>query len=149
MNLMAKYLDPICQKIQQKLEKYKEASIDCTSIWLGGAKQEVNTCGKQFVVDMEKHSCAFNRWDLTGIPYKHAVNAIAFKKERAKDYVLDFYKTDTYIALYSHHIQPCNGPNLWSDADMQYFLQYIKFRQGSLRLIEEEMIKMKYITLIG
>ena len=38
MNLMAKYLDPICQKIQQKLEKYKEASIDCTSIWLGGAK---------------------------------------------------------------------------------------------------------------
>ena len=101
------------------------------------------------MVDMEKHSCAFNRWDLTGIPYKHAVNAIAFKKERAKDYVLDFYKTDTYIALYSHHIQPCNGPDLWSDADMQYFLQYIKFRQGSLRLIEEEMIKMKYITLIG
>ena len=101
------------------------------------------------MVDMEKHSCAFNRWDLTWIPCKHAMSIIAFRKERAKDYVHDFYKTDTYIALYSHHIQPCNGPDLWSDVDMQYFLQYIKFRQGSLRLIEEEMIKMKYITLIG
>ena len=104
MNLMTKYLDPICQKIQQKLEKYKEASIDCTSIWSSGAKWEVNTYGKQFVVDMEKHSCAFNRWDLTGIPCKHAVSVIAFKKEWVKDNVHDFYKMDTYIALYSHHI---------------------------------------------
>ena len=104
MNSMTKYLDPIGQKIQQKLEKYKEASIDCTSIWLGGAKWEVNTYGKQFVVDMEKHSCAFNRSDLTRIPCKHAMSIIAFRKERAEDYVHDFYKTDTYIALYSHHI---------------------------------------------
>ena len=69
------------------------------------------------MVDIEKHSCAFNRWDLTRISCKHAVNVIAFRKERAEDYFHDFYKTNTYIALYSHHIQPCNGPNLWLDAD--------------------------------
>ena len=117
MNSMTKYLDPICQKIQQKLEKYKEASTNCTSIWLGGAKWEVNTCGKQFVVDIEKHSCAFNRWDLTEIPCKHAVSVIAFRKEQAENYVHDFYKMDTYIVLYSHHIQPCNGLDLWLDVD--------------------------------
>ena len=122
---MTKYLDPICQKIQQKLEKYKEASIDCTSIWSCGAKWEVNTCGKQFVVDMEKHSCAFNRWNLTWIPCKHAMSIIAFRKERAKDYVHDFYKTETYIALYSHHIQPCNGLDLWSDTDRDAILHPI------------------------
>ncbi|KAL0014690.1 hypothetical protein SO802_001759 [Lithocarpus litseifolius] len=33
---MAKYQGPICHKIQQKMEKYKEASIDCKSIWSGG-----------------------------------------------------------------------------------------------------------------
>ena len=32
---MAKYEGPICHKIQQKLVKCKEDSIDCTSIWLG------------------------------------------------------------------------------------------------------------------
>ena len=35
-NSMANYQGPICHKIQQKLEKCKEASIDCKSIWSGG-----------------------------------------------------------------------------------------------------------------
>ena len=29
----------------------------------------------------------------------------------------EFYKKDTYIALYSHLIQPCNGPDLWPEVD--------------------------------
>ena len=43
---MAKYEGPICHKIQQKLEKFKEASIDYTSIWSSGSRWEVNSCGK-------------------------------------------------------------------------------------------------------
>ena len=43
---MAKYEGSIYHKIQQKLEKCKEASIDCTSIWSGGARWEVNSGGK-------------------------------------------------------------------------------------------------------
>ena len=64
---MAKYQGPVCHKIQQKLEKCKEVSIDCTSIWSCGTRWEVNSGGKQFVVDVEKRSCACNCWDLTGI----------------------------------------------------------------------------------
>ena len=114
---MAKYEGPICHKIQQKLEKFKEASIDYTSIWSSGTRWEVNSGGKQFVVDVEKRSCACNCWDLNGIPCKHAVHVIAFRKEQVEDYMHDFYKKDTYIALYSHLIQPCNGPYLWPEVD--------------------------------
>ena len=77
----------------------------------------MNSYGKQFVVDVEKCSRACKYWDLIGTPCKHAVHVIAFKKERAEDYAHDFYKKDTYIALYSHLIQPCNGPDLWPDID--------------------------------
>ena len=45
------------------------------------------------------------------------MHVIGFRKERAEDYVHDFYKKDTYIALYSHLIQPCNGLDLWSEVD--------------------------------
>ena len=45
------------------------------------------------------------------------MHVITFRKERAKNYVHNFYKKDTYIALYSHLIQPCNGPDLWPEVD--------------------------------
>ena len=64
------------------------------------------------MVDVEKRSCACNCWDLIGILCKHVVHVITFRKERAEDYVHDFYKKDTYIVLYSHLIQSCNGLDL-------------------------------------
>ena len=45
------------------------------------------------------------------------MHVIAFRKEQVEDYVHEFYKKDTYIALYSHLIQPCNGPDLWPEVD--------------------------------
>ena len=97
---LAKYEGPICHKIQQKLEKCKEASIDCTSIWSGGARWEVNSGGKQFMVDVEKHSCACNCWELTRIPCKHARHVIGFMKEQADDYVHEGY---IYCFIFASH----------------------------------------------
>ena len=135
---MAKYEGPICHKIQQKLEKFKEATIDYTSIWSSGTRWDVNSGGKQFVVDVEKRSCACNCWDLNGIPCKHAVHVIAFRKEQAEDYMHDFYKKDTYIALYSHLIQPRNGPDLWPEVDGDAILPLIhKIQLGRLKIDKE------------
>ncbi|KAK9987881.1 hypothetical protein SO802_028120 [Lithocarpus litseifolius] len=73
--------------------------------------------------------------DLTRISCKHAMHVIAFWKERAKDYVHDFYKKDTYIALYSHLIQPCNGPDLWPDVDGDAILPPIhKIQLGRIKI---------------
>ena len=74
----------ICPRIQDKLEVNMEATRDCTSTWSGGSKFEVHCKGKQFVVDLEKRSCACYRWDIIGIPCMHAVSAIAYKKEMAE-----------------------------------------------------------------
>ena len=108
MDSLAKYQGPICHKIQQKFEKCKETSIDCKSIQSSGIRWEVNSCGKQFVVNVEKCSCASNNQDLTRIPYKHVVHVIAFRKERAEDYVHDFYKnqsqTHQYVKIYNYFV---------------------------------------------
>ena len=110
---MLKKFGPICLRIQDKLEVNKEATRDCTSTWFGGSKFEVHYKGKQFVVDLDKHTCACYIWDLTGIPCKHAVSAIAYKKEKAKNYVHHYYKVETYLRTYSHLIQPTNGKEFW------------------------------------
>ena len=58
---MLKKFGPICPRVQDKLEVNKEATRDCTSTWSGGSKFEVHCKGKQFVVDLDKHTCACYR----------------------------------------------------------------------------------------
>ena len=58
---MLKKFGPICPGIQDKLEVNNEATRDCTSTWSGGSKFEVHCMGKQFVVDLDKHTCACYR----------------------------------------------------------------------------------------
>ena len=106
---MLKKSSPICPKIYDKLKVNKEAAKDCTSTWSGGSKFEVHCKRKQFVIDLEKHTCAYYIWDLTGIPCKHVVLVIAYKKKKAKNYVHSYYKVKTYLRTYSHLIQPTNG----------------------------------------
>ena len=106
---MLKKSSPICPKIQDKLKLNKEATRDCTFTWSSGSKFEVHCKEKQFVVDLDKHTCACYRWDLTYIPYKHPVSAIAYKKENAENYVNHYYKVETYLRTYLHLIQPTNG----------------------------------------
>ena len=53
------------------------------------------------------------KWDLTSIPCKHAISAIAYKKENAENYVHHYYKVETSLRNYSHLIQPTNGEEFW------------------------------------
>jgi hypothetical protein len=64
-------------------------------------------------VDIAAKKCACYKWDLTGIPCKHAVSAIAHKKHIPEEYVADYFKVETYHRVYSHLIEPTNGEELW------------------------------------
>ena len=50
---------------------------------------------------------------MTDIPCKHAVSAIAYKKEKAANYGHNYYNVETYLRTYSHLIQPTNGEDFW------------------------------------
>uniref|UniRef100_A0A2N9FZE3 SWIM-type domain-containing protein n=1 Tax=Fagus sylvatica TaxID=28930 RepID=A0A2N9FZE3_FAGSY len=126
---MLKYQGPICPRIQEKLQKCKAESKGCTPKWGGGNRYEVTSDGKKYIVDIVKKSCACNKWDLTGIPCKHAVRAISYKGHNAEDYVDDYFKKKTYLKVYSHLIQPCNGPDFWPIAAGDPVLPPIHRRQ--------------------
>ncbi|KAL6144067.1 hypothetical protein ACLB2K_054762 [Fragaria x ananassa] len=54
------------------------------------------------------------RWDLSGIPCKHAISSIYLKRENPDDYVSRCYLKTTYMSIYNNLIQLVNNMDLWS-----------------------------------
>lgn len=80
--------------------------------------------GDQCVVNMPKRECTCRRWELTGIPCKHAVAAINDMAKHNKesidnqvaipeDYVSPCYWLTTWKETYQHKIEGIAGPPFW------------------------------------
>ncbi|XP_062013810.1 uncharacterized protein LOC133730190 [Rosa rugosa] len=60
----------------------EKAVVDCIATFNGGDIAEVdNIEGSKNVVNLAMRTCTCRRWDLTGIPCKHAISAIYMKRE--------------------------------------------------------------------
>ena len=103
---MSKYKGLLCPNIQDKLEKIKIDARNCFCTCAGEKKYEVDFYSTQNVVDLNNKSCSCRMWDLSGIPYKHAISAIYANKEKPESYVHAYYSTETYLAIYKHVIMP-------------------------------------------
>ncbi|KAL6223293.1 hypothetical protein ACLB2K_006680 [Fragaria x ananassa] len=116
---MSKVVDTICLKPREILEKNKvRASTNCIPNATGSTKIEVESIrGSKYVVDLQKRTGSCKRWNLIGIPCKHAVSAIHLLREKPEDYIDACYLKNTYLATYFHTIQPINGMDLWMSYD--------------------------------
>lgn len=73
----------IFPKPRDILDKNKvKAAVDFISTMNGGDQAEVaNIGGSKNVVDLGLRTCSCRRWELTGIPCKHAISAIYIHEE--------------------------------------------------------------------
>jgi hypothetical protein len=78
---------------------------------------QVTNMERTYEVNLEERKCGFFKWDLTGIPCKHAVRAIINAKEYPEDYVSDFFKKPMYKKAYKNLIYPVPGPHGWTKTD--------------------------------
>nr|XP_011459364.1 PREDICTED: uncharacterized protein LOC105349940 [Fragaria vesca subsp. vesca] len=113
---MEAYHGNICPNIREIVEKTKlKAATDCTPTFNGGDIAEVeNIEGTKNVVNLARRTYTCRRWDLCGIPCKHAISAIYLKREDPDDYVSRCYLKTTYMSIYNNLIQPVNSMDLWS-----------------------------------
>ncbi|KAG8377471.1 hypothetical protein BUALT_Bualt08G0036400 [Buddleja alternifolia] len=70
------------------------------------------------VVDLEKHSCSCRKWDLSGIPCKHAMSAINSQRLNGEDFVDDYYTMQTFLKVYDNYVYPVNGPEKWNKTNL-------------------------------
>ncbi|CAA7058664.1 unnamed protein product [Microthlaspi erraticum] len=76
---------------------------------------EVMDNGQSHKVNMKEKTCRCRKWDLTGIPCRHALRVVfdnpkTYKKE---DLVSDWYLTTKWQDQYIDSIGPVNGMKFW------------------------------------
>jgi hypothetical protein len=97
----------------EKLELEKSSARYCISLQAGIALWQVTCNDRTYTVDLEKRTCECFKWDLTGLPFKHVVDAIWKSKLRPKEFVHQWLKKNKYMATYQHIIYPVPGRHAW------------------------------------
>ncbi|GKU96825.1 hypothetical protein SLEP1_g10017 [Rubroshorea leprosula] len=97
--------DDIAPRIRKKLEELKAESQGCGVQPNGVNEFEVNDGGDQHVVKFDDKTCTCRYWQLSGVPYPHALACIRYKRWRVEHYISDFYKKEKYLAAYAYPLQ--------------------------------------------
>jgi hypothetical protein len=97
----------------EKLELEKSSARYCISLQAGIALWQVTCNDRTYTVDLEKRTCECFKWDLTGLPFKHVVDAIWKSKLRPEEFVHQWLKKNKYMATYQHIIYPVPGRHAW------------------------------------
>ena len=74
-------------RVLSKLNDNHEASRRCRVISEAGRAFEVQDYNYKFVVHLDTRSCDCRRWDVSGIPCRHAWATITYCMEEGEDYV--------------------------------------------------------------
>ncbi|GKB36216.1 mutator type transposase [Tanacetum coccineum] len=115
---------PLTPAVAKLFDKIKAASTGCTVEWNGSELYQVKGSHlEQYVVNLTQKTCSCRKWEISGIPCKHAIAAIhdmtdnGFDVGIPEDWVHDSYKLQTWMNVYSHKVNPVNGRDMWSKFD--------------------------------
>ena len=111
---------PLTPTATKVLASIKEEATNYNVIWNGGCKYQVNGPWlDQCVVDVREKVCSCRRWELIGIPCKHAVATIWDMANHGADagipeaLVHPTYWLATWKEMYNFNLEPINGPKMW------------------------------------
>ena len=111
---------PLTPTATKLLNVVKFQAKDCIPHFNGGHLYGVTgPWGDVCVVDVQKRTCTCRKWELTGMPCKHAVacnwNMAANNMEVGlpESWAHPCYRLETWREVYSHHINPIRHKSLW------------------------------------
>ncbi|XP_052118923.1 uncharacterized protein LOC107493000 [Arachis duranensis] len=110
-------LAPVQEKRLQRLIK---PSNKWTAEWIGDNERkrfELTYKGSKVDVDLIKHSCSCNKWQLTGIPCIHSIAAIKKRHDNPDDYVHPWLCMESIRKTYEHFIQPVTSEEYWTRSE--------------------------------
>ncbi|KAK4846219.1 hypothetical protein QYF36_014456 [Acer negundo] len=87
----------------------------------------------QYIVDIEKKTCACNMWQLIGIPCIHGISVLLSSNCDPIDYIHNKYKKENFIKAYALVIYGINGPMMWPKTnDMPLECPLFKKQRGAV-----------------
>ncbi|KAI5411121.1 hypothetical protein KIW84_056315 [Lathyrus oleraceus] len=73
----------------------------------------------EFIVDIAKRSCSCNFWELVGIPCRHVVAALSYRKQNPDEFVDACYTREKFALCYGFSVSPINGQDMWPEVEME------------------------------
>nr|KAJ0210025.1 hypothetical protein LSAT_V11C400212890 [Lactuca sativa] len=120
MKTMKKAKGPLTPTTTDILDARKKGASQYIARWNGANKyQFIGALQDQHVVDVRNQTCTCRKWELMGIPCRHAITTL---NEMSKDpeAELDIYKwvhkvywLDTWQKAYSFKVEPIKGRLMW------------------------------------
>jgi hypothetical protein len=87
---------------------------------------EVTTLGGsgfRFVVNLHERTCSCRKWQVFGIPCKHAIAFItSLHNAPLENYVDAYYSIEKFRATYTHLILAMNDKSQWSESNHGFFM---------------------------
>ncbi|XP_042505522.1 uncharacterized protein LOC122082098 [Macadamia integrifolia] len=93
--------------VKKKIAEVYELSRKC-KVYLCNADEfeVVDSFHIRHVVNLRLRTCGCKDWELSGIPCKNVVAAIAHKREKIEDYCATYFTKEKYMKTYEHIIFP-------------------------------------------
>ncbi|GJY79500.1 mutator type transposase [Tanacetum coccineum] len=111
---------PLTPSVTKVFKKIKVASAKYIVDWNGDELIQVKgPYGDQCVVNLQQRVCSCRKWEVSGLPCKHAVAAIHNMAENGMNvglpevWVHPSYRLDTWKQQYSFKVNPISGRNFW------------------------------------
>ncbi|XP_025702903.1 uncharacterized protein [Arachis hypogaea] len=112
------HIRPLAPVQHKKLDQFiKPKSHKWRAIWAGDSERvlfEVHSQNHKVGVNLHKRTCTCNVWQLTGMPCRHAVAALAKMCLKTENFVHKWLTMEAIRATYSHCIKPVNSEEYWT-----------------------------------
>ncbi|XP_021985456.2 uncharacterized protein LOC110881541 [Helianthus annuus] len=113
-------MGPLTPHATEVFDEIKKQAAEMSVLMVDSDKYQVTGPRSQCVVNVKHKACACRKWDLTGMPCKHAVAAIWDMSRNSIDvgipeeWVSDVYWLSTWKKVYDNVIEPINGLDMWT-----------------------------------
>ncbi|XP_071918869.1 uncharacterized protein [Coffea arabica] len=116
---MRKCSDPVGPAIKALIEEREKFSRKWKPISNGkGGYQVRRPRGEQFAVYLRDRTCTCRLWQISGLPYCHAISAILKISRNPNDYADQCYSRDLFFQIYENVLYPISGKSLWPQSDI-------------------------------
>ncbi|XP_016165518.2 uncharacterized protein LOC107608150 isoform X2 [Arachis ipaensis] len=105
---------------EKRLQMKIKPSSRWIAEWVGDNERkrfEVTRKKTKVDVDLIKHTCSCNTWQLTGMPCIHAIAAIRKRHDQVEDYVHPWLCMESIHKTYAHCIKPVPSEEFWTTTE--------------------------------
>ena len=100
-------------KAMERVDAEQKKIRHCNIYPCGHEIFEVKEKKSAYKVKMLERSCTCRKWDMSGLPCRHALKIISEKKRRPEDYMGNCYLTSKWRMQYQTPIEAVRGVNFW------------------------------------